>query len=222
MALLSTHSVSHVSYILIIYSGAFLMYLFVQILLHIYATHTWGDDESNGLRGPSQATVASGRTAAGGASGRGVRGTGFGSASASGQGQGQSRQTNPRMTGAGAGAPPYPTGWHPHSRKPTLSNLDSQNSEYYYPPYAYSDAYSDSDANGYTNGKPNAGINGNGNGNVRIPPQPGHRGTASQVVRDAEEFELEGLMSEDGDGDGDGDSPTDSGSGRRKEGDIAV
>ena len=38
----------------------------------------------------------------------------------------------------------------------------------------------------------------------------------SQQVRDAEEFELEGLMSEDENENGDG-SPADSGSGRRKE-----
>ncbi|KAK5077212.1 hypothetical protein LTR64_005306 [Lithohypha guttulata] len=48
MAFLSAANVTHVSYILILYSVAFLLYLFVNILLHIYAQHTWPDDESNG------------------------------------------------------------------------------------------------------------------------------------------------------------------------------
>lgn len=41
MALLSEAHVSHVSYILILYSVAFLLYLFVAMLLHLYASHTW-------------------------------------------------------------------------------------------------------------------------------------------------------------------------------------
>jgi hypothetical protein len=100
----------------------------------------------------------------------------------------------------GPGIPP--PGWH--SRKPTLSNLDT---------YGY---YDDAEPSPYTDSNP---INGT----------PGHRATASQQVRDAEEFELEGLMSEDddgspsGSGSGSGGS-RDSGSGRKKEGglDIAV
>lgn len=46
--MLSDADVTHVSVVLIIYSFALIMYLFVNILLHIYATHTWPDDESNG------------------------------------------------------------------------------------------------------------------------------------------------------------------------------
>ena len=50
------------------------------------------------------------------------------------------------------------------------------------------------------------------NGTARLPR---HRGTDSQQLRDVEEFELEGLMSEpETDDEG---SPTDSGSGRKKE-----
>ena len=41
MAMLATAHVSHVSYILILYSVAFLMFLFVCMLLHLYATHAW-------------------------------------------------------------------------------------------------------------------------------------------------------------------------------------
>lgn len=48
MTLLSAAQITHVSYILILYSIAFLLYLFVNILLHIFATYTWPDDESNG------------------------------------------------------------------------------------------------------------------------------------------------------------------------------
>ena len=41
MALLATAHVSHVSYILLLYSVAFLMFLFVCMLLHLYAMHAW-------------------------------------------------------------------------------------------------------------------------------------------------------------------------------------
>ena len=41
MALLSAAHVSHVSYILLLYSISFLLFLFVCMLLHLYATHAW-------------------------------------------------------------------------------------------------------------------------------------------------------------------------------------
>ncbi|KAE8552994.1 hypothetical protein EYB25_004373 [Talaromyces marneffei] len=41
MQLLSNAGVSHVSYILILYSVAFILFLFVNILLHIYAVHAF-------------------------------------------------------------------------------------------------------------------------------------------------------------------------------------
>ncbi|EOD47697.1 putative integral membrane protein [Neofusicoccum parvum UCRNP2] len=41
MALLSDAHVTHVSYVLILYSVAFLLYLFVNMLLHVYATWAW-------------------------------------------------------------------------------------------------------------------------------------------------------------------------------------
>jgi hypothetical protein len=41
MALLATLGVSHVAYILVIYSIAFLLFLFVCMLLQIYANHAW-------------------------------------------------------------------------------------------------------------------------------------------------------------------------------------
>jgi len=41
MALLATLGVSHVAYILVIYSIAFLLFLFVCMLLQLYANHAW-------------------------------------------------------------------------------------------------------------------------------------------------------------------------------------
>lgn len=41
MALLATARVTHVSYILILFSIAFLLFLFVCMLLHLYASYTW-------------------------------------------------------------------------------------------------------------------------------------------------------------------------------------
>ena len=41
MALLVGAHVTHVAYILLIYSIAFLMFLFVAVLLHLYVTLTW-------------------------------------------------------------------------------------------------------------------------------------------------------------------------------------
>ena len=139
MQLLSDANVTHVSYILILYSISFLLYLFVNVLLHIYATHTWGDDESNGRR-----TEATNALAA--------------------QKQGS------RTTFA-------------HSRATSVA-----------PPLAasYYDAPSP-DADTVMNGS----ASGPGNGKIRLP-RP-HRTTPSQQVRDAEEFELEGLMSDDED-----------------------
>ncbi|ETI23818.1 hypothetical protein G647_05624 [Cladophialophora carrionii CBS 160.54] len=127
MRLLSEADVTHVSYILILYSVAFLLYLFVNILLYVYASHAWPDDESNGLR------AAGGRGSQGGS--RGSR----------------------HLSVAG------PSGSTGHGYK--------------------------------MSGLPNGGINGSANGSARLPK---HRSTASQQVRDAEEFELEGLISDEG------------------------
>ena len=113
MRLLSDANVTHVSYILILYSVAFLLYLLVNILLYVYASHAWPDDETNGMR----------------------------------------VTRNRPLSSAGPS----------HSRK--VSVLHGMN----------------------------GGAPGPANGSVRLPR---HRGTDSQQVRDAEEFELEGLISE--------------------------
>ena len=127
MQLLSDAGVTHVAYILILYSIAFLLYLFVNILLYVYASHAWPDDESNGLRPV---------TSSGGLRTSSVAGPSSGAAGAE------------------------------HSRKPsTVAGLGMNGSA------------------------------GNINGSARSPR---HRGMASQQVRDAEEFELEGLISDDG------------------------
>ena len=138
MRLLSDANVTHVSYILILYSVAFLLYLFVNILLYVYASHAWPDDESNGVRSLPR----------GGNSGQGLSAAG-------------------------------PSGGH--ARK--MSTL------------------------------PNGGVNGVVNGSARLPR---HRGTDGQQVRDAEEFELEGLISDDGEADNE--SPVV----RKKEGGVAL
>ncbi|KAJ5610139.1 hypothetical protein N7510_006858 [Penicillium lagena] len=45
MKLLSDAGITHVSYVLILYSIAFILFLFVNVLLHIYATHAWPNPE---------------------------------------------------------------------------------------------------------------------------------------------------------------------------------
>jgi hypothetical protein len=137
MQLLADNNVTHVSYILILYSVAFLMYLFVNILLHIYAVATWPDDESNG--------VLAARASHG---------------------------PLPPQRGLSIGGLPAqklaPSGMH--SRKPSA--------------LTYSDA-------------PPMTMQMNGVARHVPARMPRHRATDSQQVRDAEEFELEGLMSDD-------------------------
>ncbi|KAF2678993.1 hypothetical protein K458DRAFT_394402 [Lentithecium fluviatile CBS 122367] len=43
MQILSDAHVTHVSYVLILYSIAFLLFLFVNMLIHLYAVHVWGE-----------------------------------------------------------------------------------------------------------------------------------------------------------------------------------
>jgi hypothetical protein len=150
MQLLSAANVTHVSYILILYSVAFLLYLFVNILLYVYASHVWPEDESCGLRPPTS-----------------------------------SSRRGASVAGPSASRPD-------HSRKMSVLPM--------------------------SNGDINGSANGIAIGHARLPK---HKATDSQHVRDAEEFELEGLISdEEGP-----DSPTDSGesgSDRKKEGAVAL
>lgn len=46
MALMATAHVTHVSYILILFSVSFLLFLFVNMLLHLYAYYVWPIDRN--------------------------------------------------------------------------------------------------------------------------------------------------------------------------------
>ena len=125
MEWLSSMGVTHVSYILILYSVAFMLFLFVNVLLHLYAVHAWPDDETNGRRA--------------------------------------SRSLHSRSASLLAG---------PSGRPSILKR--------------YADAES-----------PVEGMNGNAGGMNGKAKKPGNRRTTpSQTVRDAEEFELEGLITD--------------------------
>lgn len=52
MQLLTDAHVTHVSYILILYSIAFLLFLFVNMLLHLYAVHAWGINSKSDPEAP--------------------------------------------------------------------------------------------------------------------------------------------------------------------------
>ncbi|KAF2868395.1 hypothetical protein BDV95DRAFT_630596 [Massariosphaeria phaeospora] len=52
MQLLSDSHVTHVSYVLILYSIAFLLFLFVNMLLHLYAVHVWGETSKSDSEAP--------------------------------------------------------------------------------------------------------------------------------------------------------------------------
>jgi len=132
MQFLSDAHVTHVAYILILYSIAFLLYLFVNILLHVYAVHAWPDDETNGARSSK------------------------------------------------AG--------HSSSRSVSIA--------------------------GNRHKKTTSMMNGEANGSAR---QPRSRNADTQHVRDAEEFELEGLISDDEDNAGGAKEGHQQANGRTKE-----
>lgn len=126
MKILSDSHVTHVSYILILYSIAFLLFLFINVLLHLYAVHAWPDSTSNGRRESRMLSKSIPRSAS--AAGGLLRSRML------------KRTTN--LTGGGGGS------------------------------------------------SMNGGLS---NGKIRMPR---HRPTDSQQIRDAETFELEGLISE--------------------------
>ncbi|KAA8643120.1 hypothetical protein EYZ11_005809 [Aspergillus tanneri] len=67
MHLLHEAEITHVSYVLILYSIAFILFLFVNVLLHVYAVHAWpestkasrsrSDEDEDVGRGPSRSKV---------------------------------------------------------------------------------------------------------------------------------------------------------------------
>ncbi|KKZ67006.1 hypothetical protein EMCG_07306 [[Emmonsia] crescens] len=63
MELLSNAGISHVAYILILYSIAFILFLFVNVLIHIYAVHAWPETAKyKGNRPTSHSRPLSGRS----------------------------------------------------------------------------------------------------------------------------------------------------------------
>lgn len=52
MELLHEYGVTHVSYILILFSIAFLIFLFVNMLLHLYAVYAWGANVKSDAEAP--------------------------------------------------------------------------------------------------------------------------------------------------------------------------
>lgn len=67
MQLLHDAGITHVSYVLILYSIAFVLFLFVNILLHIYAVHVWPDSGKKlPARSSSEEEEAQGATHANG------------------------------------------------------------------------------------------------------------------------------------------------------------
>jgi len=120
MQFLTDAGVTHVSYILLLYSISFLLFLFVNMLLHLYAVYAWPDDETNGRK---------------------------------------EARLHSRNASVAIGTP-----------RPGILKR-----------------YSDSES------PITHGINGSANGKVKMPRQ---RPADSQQVRDAEEFELEGLITD--------------------------
>ncbi|KAJ5216552.1 Protein YTP1 [Penicillium cinerascens] len=62
MQLLNDAGITHVSYVLILYSVAFILFLFVNILLHIYAVHAWPEGEPTDAQEGAKYTHANGRS----------------------------------------------------------------------------------------------------------------------------------------------------------------
>ncbi|OOF92228.1 hypothetical protein ASPCADRAFT_210640 [Aspergillus carbonarius ITEM 5010] len=60
MQLLSDAGITHVSYVLILYSIAFILFLFVNVLLHIYAVHAWPESAQAPSHSRSSSTADAG------------------------------------------------------------------------------------------------------------------------------------------------------------------
>ncbi|KAF2811434.1 uncharacterized protein BDZ99DRAFT_384888 [Mytilinidion resinicola] len=64
MQLLSDAGVTHVSYVFILYSIAFLLFLFVNMLLHLYAVSTWDETSKSDPEAPRTNGLANGHARA--------------------------------------------------------------------------------------------------------------------------------------------------------------
>lgn len=60
MQMLSDANITHVSYVLILVSMAFLLFLFVNMLIHLYAVHAWGEDVKADTEAPRANGFANG------------------------------------------------------------------------------------------------------------------------------------------------------------------
>ncbi|KAF1839018.1 hypothetical protein BDW02DRAFT_564357 [Decorospora gaudefroyi] len=60
MQLLADANVTHVSYVLILFSMAFLLFLFVNMLIHLYAVSAWGQDTKSEAEAPCLNSMANG------------------------------------------------------------------------------------------------------------------------------------------------------------------
>lgn len=170
LALLAAAHVTHVSYILILYSISFLLFLFTNILLHLYAVNAWPaeqDPQRNAPRGYPRAVVVNGEAERGGAGGN----------------------LRPGILKR-------------HSTGGSVSFVGREGL-----PFKLVEEDEEEDGGSAIPYKSNGGVYlQQGNGKARAPrmPLPRHRQTDSQQIRDAETFELEGLIGKDGGGDGDG------------------
>ena len=159
MALLNSYSVTHVSYVLVLYSVAFLLFLFVNVLLHLYAVHAWPESPTNGRRESRAHSYSHSRNVS--HSGPGTRNT-----------------SHLRVPSAGGA----------HVRYPSGAGI----------PSARVEAGQRPPPGGLMNGSAGflGGIGlGKANGKIRMPRRH-HRQTDSEQIRDAETFELEGLIGE--------------------------
>ena len=169
MALLNNYSVTHVSYILILFSFASLLFLFVNVLLHLYAVHAWPASQTNGRR--------ESRAHSRNPSASMPRPYSDSSASAS---RSVSHTNGPNGSLA---APSHSS----HSRFPSGAGIPSSRA-----------TPQQREQGGLMNGSIFSGGppgKGKGIGKIRIPRRK-HRQTDSEQIRDAETFELEGLISE--------------------------
>ncbi|CAG7920114.1 unnamed protein product [Penicillium olsonii] len=69
MVMLNNAGIMHVSYVLILYSVAFIVFLFVNVLLHIYAVHAWPNSDSTDQDGPKYTSINRNGNANGNANG---------------------------------------------------------------------------------------------------------------------------------------------------------
>ncbi|KAL9618314.1 MAG: hypothetical protein Q9160_006964 [Pyrenula sp. 1 TL-2023] len=173
--LLSDAHVTHVSYILILYSVSFLLFLFVNILLHLYAVNAWPADQDpqrNAPRGhPISSSASHSRVALNIDGASAEHGLGIGPPSSSRPGILKRHSTGGSVSFVGREGLPFRLVEDDEEDDDGVSPIGENRSL-----------------------RPNGGLV---NGKVRKPRMPRHKQTDSQQIRDAETFELEGLIGKD-------------------------